>query len=74
MYDVEAKIVVCHPSVTYLPSELIEPEWVSIVNIPQLESDAAELTEARTVATGLRKYYVEVRIVMWVGSLREIVS
>ncbi len=62
MYSVEAQIVVCHPSDTYLPSESIEPDWISISDIPQLETDLAELREARVVAAKLRWYYHHVRI------------
>lgn len=75
MYDVQAEIVVCYPSITYLPSELIEPEWIDIVSIPQLESDAEELTEAKNVAERLREYYKNVRILKSApGNLREIVA
>lgn len=63
MYDVEAEIVDWTPSVTYPPSELIEGEWTTIVEIPQLDSDADELKEAHLVARKLRRYYQNVRVV-----------
>lgn len=75
MFTVEAEIVVCYPSITYLPSELIESEWVEIVAIPQLDTDAEEYAEARTVADKLREYYKNVRITRsTLGGLREIVQ
>lgn len=74
MYDVQAQIVVCHPSITYLPSELIDPEWIDIVSIPQLETDAGEWQEARKVADKLREFYKNVRILKSnPGGLREVV-
>jgi hypothetical protein len=62
VYSVEAQIIVCYPSITYLPSELLDPEWISISDIPQLETDLAELREARKVAKKLHEYYHNVRI------------
>lgn len=74
MYAIQAQVVICYPSITYLPSELIDAEWIDIVDIPQLDSDADELTEARVVATKLREFYKNVRILKCgMGGLREIV-
>lgn len=75
MYTVEAKSVSCRPSITYLPSELIEPEWIEIVGIPQLDTEQDELQEARKVAVELRKFYANVRITKSVGDrVREVVT
>lgn len=79
MYDVEAEIVTGYPSVTYLPSELLEMdggEWTTLVEIPQLESNSAEYAEAKKVAEILRRYYKSVRITKSTlgGNLREVIT
>ena len=75
MYAVEAEIVVCHPSITYLPTELIDSEWISIVSIPQLETEQQELQEARAVARKAQEYYRHVRITKSdPGGLRSVVA
>lgn len=74
MYDVQAQIVIAYPSITYLPSELIEGEWIDIVSVPQLETDSAEYQEAKTVAEKLREFYKNVRVLKSTpGGAREIV-
>lgn len=74
MYSVEAQVIICYPSITYLPSELLDPEWISITDIPQLETEQAELQEARKCATRIREFYTNVRITKSTpGGAREIV-
>lgn len=62
-YEIEAKVpqalVLTEQS---LPSEHIVAEWKNVAEIPQLETEQAELQEARAVAQIFRKYYTEVRI------------
>lgn len=75
MYDVEAKIMFIQPSITYPVEEMIGFEWEDIYNVPQGETDQAELQEARLVATEARKCYTDVRIVKILpGGERAIVS
>lgn len=74
MYDVEAMQPFIHHSITYPLNEMIDAEWEDQANIPQLESDAEELAEAKAVAEKLREYFTQVRIVkINPGGLREIV-
>ena len=74
MYDVQAQVVIAYPSITYLPSELIEGEWIDIVSIPQLETASAEYQEAKAVAEKLREFYKNVRVLKSnPGGLREVV-
>ncbi len=51
------------PSITYLPSELVESEWTELVTVPQLETEQKELQEARKVARMAREFYTFTRIV-----------
>lgn len=62
-YEVETQNLNVGRSITYLPSELFEPEWESIIDIPMLDTLDEELAEARKVAEEARKYHVHVRIV-----------
>lgn len=70
MYSVEAEILTVDPSITYLPTEMADSEWSEITTIPQLETDQAELQEARKIAELARKYYTSVRIIKRGGSSR----
>lgn len=62
MYTVQVEVLDIAPSITYLPSELAEPEWSDLVTVPQLDSEQDELQEARLLARIARKHYVSVRI------------
>lgn len=62
MYSIEALVIRVDPSITYPPSDMIDNEWVTVCDIPQLESEQAELQEARAVNTEARKYYTCTRI------------
>lgn len=62
MYAVEFEALTVMPSITYLPTELTEPEWQQLTDIFQMDSDQEELQEARKLAEMARKYYVNVRI------------
>lgn len=70
MYDVEAKI-----PYEGIANHTWSAEWEDVHNVPQLETDQAELQEARQVATEFRKCYVEVRIIkINPGGMREVVQ
>lgn len=69
MYDVEA----------YLPRESgtgFQGRWEPVYDIPQLETEQAELQAARTEARSLERYYVRVRITKALpgGTLRKVVK
>ena len=70
MYDVEAKI-----PYEGIANHTWSAEWEDVHNVPQLETEQAELQEAREIATEFRKYYVEVRIVKILpGGERQVVK
>lgn len=43
----------------------IGSDWDETYSVPQLETEQAELQEARRVANEVRRYYTQVRIVKW---------
>lgn len=51
-------------------------DWDEAYVVPQLESEQAELREARRVAEETRKFYSQVRIVKWLpgGGVGEVVA
>lgn len=55
MYDIEA----LRP---FESGSGFEGRWEPVYDIPQLETEQAELQMARTEARSLRKFYVEIRI------------
>lgn len=67
MYSVEVEILTVGPSLVYLPSESVDPEWFELTLVPQLGTDEEELAEARRVAVLAREYWANVRITEGVG-------
>lgn len=65
MYAVQAEVADVSESVTYLPSEMIDFEWLTVCDIPQLESDQQELREARLVERLVGTRYRNTRIMKW---------
>lgn len=59
MYEVQVKA----PSQPFDPTK--EADWTTHTVIEQLESDEAELGEARRTREGLAPFYAFVRIIMW---------
>ncbi|MFE0472645.1 hypothetical protein ACFW2V_13620 [Streptomyces sp. NPDC058947] len=59
MYEVQVKI----PSEPFDPAK--EADWSAHTVIEQLDTDEAELEEARRVREGLAPFYTFVRIIMW---------
>jgi hypothetical protein len=50
-------------------------DWDEAYHVPQLETEQAELREARRVADETRKFYAEVRIMKWTpGGSGEVVK
>lgn len=62
MYTVEVETLDVAPSVTYPLTEVAEPEWSCLATVPQLETDQAEVEEARALAALAGRYYRNVRI------------
>lgn len=58
MYDVEALI-----PYEGIANHTWSAEWEDVHNVPQLETDQAELQEARKVAKEFGRYYTNVRII-----------
>lgn len=72
MYDVEAKVTY---TTQHINGQDLAAEWDEIVNVDQMETEQAELQEARRLATEARKYYTAVRIVkINPGGSRTVVS
>lgn len=63
MYTVQAHILIVDPSITYPTTECTGDEWSDIATINQLETEQAELQEARELMSIARDYYTRVRIV-----------
>lgn len=75
MYTVEVKILNVHPSITYPLTEVAEPEWFDLATVPRLQTEQAELQEARELVNVALRYYREVRITKSVGDrLRKVVA
>ena len=69
MYDVEAVIPYCYPSGE------VGSDWEDVFNVPQLETEQAELQKARQMAIVARGFYTQVRIIkIQPGGLRSVVS
>jgi len=64
------------PCVTqHIDGQDLSAAWEDIINVDQMESDQAELEEARRLAVEARKYYTSVRIVkVGPGGTREVVA
>jgi len=62
MYTVEAEILAVAPSITYPLTEVADPEWTDLATVPQLQTEQAELQEARELVNLALRYYRNVRI------------
>lgn len=59
------EVQVCVPGEPFDVRKPEGPEWKTHTVIEQLESDQAELQEARDTNQVLRKFYTQVRIIKW---------
>lgn len=63
MYTVQAHTLIVGPSITYPSTECAGGEWTDLATISQLETEQAELQEARELKRIAEGYYTRVRIV-----------
>ncbi len=61
-YTIEVETLDIPPSITYPLPEVATPEWTDLATVPQLETDQAELQEARELVNLALRYYRNVRI------------
>lgn len=63
MYTVQAYTLTVPPSITYPTTEIVEETWTDLATINQLETNEAELAEARELMSIAKTLYTRVRIV-----------
>lgn len=63
MYSVRVYTLTVPESITYPTTELVGEEWTTLATICQLETDDAELEEARELMAIAKRFYAKVQIV-----------
>lgn len=63
MYSVRVYTLTVPESITYPTTELVGGEWTTLATICQLETDDAELEEARELMAIAKRFYAKVQIV-----------